>query len=164
MILKNLTRNAASIAVVAVVTLIVRIPVPATQGYINLGDAAIIVCALLWGPRSGGVAGGVGSALADVMGGYAHWAPFTLVIKGIEGLLVGLLGGGNPSTVRAISAATLGGAAMVAGYFATETWLYGWQPAVLAGWANGLQALAGVVVGTGATYLLRRGKVPSDPA
>ena len=162
--LKNLTRNAASIAVVAVVTLIVRIPIPATQGYINLGDAAIIACALLWGPRSGGVAGGVGSALADLLGGYAHWAPFTLVIKGIEGLLVGLLGRGNPSAFRSISAATLGGIVMVAGYFATETGLYGWQPALLAAWANGFQALASVIVGTGATYLLKRGKPPSNQA
>ncbi len=161
--IQNLTRNAASIAVVAVATLIVRIPVPATQGYVNLGDAAIIVCALLWGPRSGAFAGGVGSALADLMGGYAHWAPFTLLIKGIEGFVVGFLGTGNPSAIRTFVAATAGGAVMVAGYFATETGLYGWQPALVAAWANGIQGLAGVIVGTGATVLLKRRERRSDP-
>ena len=160
MLLGAMTRNAASIAVVVVVTLLIRIPVPATQGYINLGDAAIIVCALLWGPRSGGIAGGFGSALADLLGGYAHWAPFTLLIKGAEGLIVGLLGGGNPRMIRMALAATTGGIVMVAGYFGVETFLYGWQPALLAAWANGLQALAGAIVGTGATLLLKRGLSP----
>jgi len=78
-------------ALVAAVTLILRIHVPATSGYFNLGEAAIYTAALLFGPRIGGIAGGLGSALADIIGGYTVYAPATLLIKGAEGYLVGLL-------------------------------------------------------------------------
>lgn len=78
-------------ALVTVATLVIRIPIPITKGYFNLGDTVIFIAAALLGPIYGLVAGGVGSALADVIGGYAHFAPWTLVIKGIEGLIAGAL-------------------------------------------------------------------------
>lgn len=88
--LRTTSLNAVITALVAVATLLIRIPVPVTQGYINLGDAVVITAALLMGPRTGLIAGGIGSALADWLAGCAHWAPFTLIIKGLEGYLVGL--------------------------------------------------------------------------
>ena len=88
---RRLTLAALSIALVTLATMIVRIPNPATQGYINLGDALLFTLALVFGWRIGGLAGGVGSALADALGGYFIWAPWTLVIKGIEGILVGTI-------------------------------------------------------------------------
>ena len=36
---------------------------------INLGDVGVVTCALLLGRRLGAVCGGVGSALADLVGG-----------------------------------------------------------------------------------------------
>ena len=78
-------------ALVTVATLVIRIPIPITKGYFNLGDTLIFIAAALLGPVYGLVAGGVGSALADVIGGYVHFAPWTLVIKGIEGLIAGAL-------------------------------------------------------------------------
>ena len=45
-----------------------------------------------WGPLPALVAGGLGSALADLLTGYAHWAPWTLVIKGIEGWIAAAIG------------------------------------------------------------------------
>ena len=88
---RRLTLAALSIALVTLATMAVRIPNPATQGYINLGDALLFTLALVFGWRIGGLAGGVGSALADALGGYFIWAPWTLVIKGIEGVLVGTI-------------------------------------------------------------------------
>jgi hypothetical protein len=76
-------------ALVTVATIAFQVPVPATKGYINLGDTVIFLAALLLGPRYGAIAGGVGSALADLLSPYAAWAPFTLVIKGLEGFIVG---------------------------------------------------------------------------
>ena len=69
----------------------VRVPIVATKGYFNLGDTLIFISAALFGPLFGMIAGGVGSALADVIGGYIHFAPWTLFIKGIEGWLAGFL-------------------------------------------------------------------------
>ena len=78
-------------ALIAITTLIVRIPIPATKGYFNLGDTLIFISAALLGPVFGAVCGGFGSALADVIGGYIQYAPWTFVIKGIEGLIAGIL-------------------------------------------------------------------------
>lgn len=90
--IKSLTYGGLMIALVFISTYAIRIPVPFTQGYIHPGDSMIFVAALLFGWRFGAVAGGLGSALADLLGGYAHWALPTLIIKGIMGALVGWLG------------------------------------------------------------------------
>ena len=68
-------------------TMIISIPSIATQGYINLGDAFVILSGLVLGPFGGLVVGGIGSALADILLGYAYYAPYTLIIKGLEGLI-----------------------------------------------------------------------------
>ena len=89
--IRKITVMAMSAALTAVATMIVTIPVPATEGYINVGDAIIFVVSTLWGPWIGAVSGGIGSALADLLLGYTHWAPFTLIIKALEGVLVGII-------------------------------------------------------------------------
>ncbi len=76
------------IALVAVSTMIVRVPIPQTTGYMNLGDSMVLLSASFFGPVGGFIAGGIGSALADILGGYPQWALWTLIIKGIEALLV----------------------------------------------------------------------------
>ena len=76
-------------ALTTVATLLLVIPFPATSGYFNLGDSLVMISGLLLGPLGGFVAGGVGSALADMVG-YPHFAPITFIVKGCEGLVVGL--------------------------------------------------------------------------
>jgi uncharacterized membrane protein len=78
-------------ALVAVLTVSFQIAVPATQGYFNLGEVGVYITALLFGPIIGGVAGGVGSMIADLATGYVLYAPGTLLIKGFEGFAVGYL-------------------------------------------------------------------------
>ncbi|MHA1617489.1 MAG: ECF transporter S component [Candidatus Njordarchaeales archaeon] len=67
------------------------ISTPATQGFFNFGEIGVYISALIGGPIVGAIAGGLGSALADIFLGYAHYAPGTLVIKGVEGFLAGYL-------------------------------------------------------------------------
>jgi uncharacterized membrane protein len=76
---------------VTVSTLIFTVYVPATRGYFNIGESAVYLVALLAGPYVGAFAGGVGSMLADLSLGYLFFAPATLVIKGIEGGVLGFL-------------------------------------------------------------------------
>lgn len=78
------------VALVTVATMVVQIPVAATQGYVNFGDSMIFLCAYFLGPIPALIAGAVGSGLADLFVAPV-WAPFTIVIKGLEGLLCGLL-------------------------------------------------------------------------
>lgn len=77
-------------AVVCVATILIRIPGISQNGYVNFGDAFIFLFGILFGPLAGLISGGLGSAIADLIG-YPVFAPFTLVIKGLEGLLVGLI-------------------------------------------------------------------------
>jgi uncharacterized membrane protein len=116
-------------ALVFVVTsLIPPIPIPATGGYFNLGETTIYVAALLFGPFVGAFSGGIGAMLSDIYLGYGLFAPGTLIIKGVEGAIVGFLNIKlrkyipNP-TVRAVISVIVGGIEMVAGYFLYETLL-----------------------------------------
>ena len=77
-------------ALVVVMTMIIRVPVPATNGYIHLGDCMIFFSVLLLGWKWGAAAAGIGSALADLFAGYASYAPITLVIKGLMAVVMGL--------------------------------------------------------------------------
>ncbi|MEM2929738.1 MAG: ECF transporter S component [Thermoproteota archaeon] len=83
--------TALSTALVFVATASVSIYIPATRGYFNLGDSMIFLAALLFGPLVGCVAGGLGSMLSDLFLGYTVYAPATLIVKGVEGLLTGFL-------------------------------------------------------------------------
>jgi len=77
------------IAVVTVITMSVVIPIPLTQGYVNLGDAAVFLGAFLLGRKNGAIAAGLGSGLADLLLSYASFAPFTLVIKAAMAFIFG---------------------------------------------------------------------------
>ncbi len=87
--LKHLTLTALFTALAMSATF-VRVPA-GPQGYANLGDAMILTAGMFTGGISAMIAGGLGSCLTDVMLGYPMWAPFTLIIKGLEGFLAGLL-------------------------------------------------------------------------
>ncbi|MBI2185443.1 MAG: ECF transporter S component [Thaumarchaeota archaeon] len=79
-------------AFVAAATMALSAYVAATGGYFNVGEIMVYTSALLMGPYVGAFAGGVGSMLSDISLGYAQFAPGTLVIKGVEGFVVGYLG------------------------------------------------------------------------
>jgi uncharacterized membrane protein len=77
-------------ALTALATFLIQIPIPATKGYFNIGDSIVYISALLFGPYVGAFSGGVGSMISDVLT-YPIYAPGTLIIKGAEGFVVGLL-------------------------------------------------------------------------
>lgn len=118
--IKDLTINAMLIALTAIVTLAIRVPTP-TGGHINLGDTVIILAAFLFGAVRGALAGGIGSALADLIGGHYFFIPGTLIIKSLEGWIVGTLNSTlkNKLTARIISGLA-GALIMVLGYFIYE--------------------------------------------
>lgn len=114
---KTLVSAGIFIALTFAVTRFTVIPIPATKGYFNLGEVVIYVAAFALGPVVGLLAGGMGSALADLVAA-PQFAPVTLIVKGIEGYLVGRLAG-DTSRSR-FRAAAAGGACMVLGYFGAE--------------------------------------------
>ena len=131
-----LPNNALTISIIAIFTALnfvatywIQIPIPATGGYINVGDIAVMFTALLFGPIIGGISGGVGPMLADIFSPYIIYAPATLIIKGIEGFLIGLIS--NPRdrigriSYRDILAVIIGGTLIPLGYFIYEAFIIG---------------------------------------
>ena len=60
-------------AVTTVLTMLVKIPTP-IRGYLNLSDTMIYFSAYAFGPWVGGIIGGLGPALSDLISGYPQWA------------------------------------------------------------------------------------------
>ena len=143
-------------ALVAVSTFFVQIPIPQTGGYLNFGDIMIFVSALMFGPIVGGLAGSIGSALSDVVGGYGLFAPFTFIIKGAEGAIAGVISN-RISIRRDVLAVVFAGSEMVIGYFLAEFF------PIQLGWAalaevpgNILQVTIGAIVGIPIAIMLRK--------
>jgi uncharacterized membrane protein len=89
-------KNALKVAVVAVLTAVVVVftlvvRIPTAKGYLNLCDVAIVFIAFTFGPWSAFIAAALGTALADLISGYAQWAPISFVVHGLEGFLVALI-------------------------------------------------------------------------
>ena len=76
-------------ALTCVVTMAVAVYIPGSYGFFNIGESIVYLSAILFGPIIGAISGGVGSMIADIFLGYSNYAPGTLVIKGLEGFLVG---------------------------------------------------------------------------
>ena len=122
---KLIVLNGLMIAFVCVATMVIQIPVTLTQGYVNIGDSIIFVTSIVFGPIPGMIAGGIGSALADILTGYSHWAIFTLIIKGLEGYIVGIIVRKNTNLIKNILAALIGVIFMVCGYLIAGAFLQG---------------------------------------
>lgn len=106
-------------------TTVIRIPIPATGGYFNLGDTFVMAAALLYGPWVGALVGLIGPAAADAIG-FPQFILATGIVKFCEGGLVGLLAG-NPSRraqYRPVPALAVGVVVLVGGYFVFEGLVY----------------------------------------
>jgi len=164
----RVTYPALGAALVAAATMFVQIPMPAGQGYANVGDTVIFVFAALFGPWVGLAAGAIGSALADVLTGYAVWAPFTLVIKGVEGWIAGRLAHeafrARGLTAQVIFGLAVAGLWMMFGYFLAGALLSGsWEAAAAGIVFNAFQAgmsLAGAGALLAALRAALRGAAP----
>lgn len=66
----KLTLTAMFAAITCIATMLIKIPTPATQGYIHFGDAFVILAGVFPGGAYGLLAAGIGSALADIFSGY----------------------------------------------------------------------------------------------
>ncbi|WP_427788334.1 ECF transporter S component [Bifidobacterium catenulatum subsp. kashiwanohense] len=143
-------------AVTTVLTMLVKIPTP-IRGYLNLSDTMIYFSAYAFGPWVGGIIGGLGPALSDLISGYPQWAIFTFVIDGLQAVLVGLLVKKfNPANI--IIGSVIAGVWKVFGYFIAGVWkvfgyfiaggiLSGFGPALGEIAGNSFQMAVGLIVG-----------------
>ncbi len=150
--IRDITLYGLFMALTVVATIVIVLPAFFTRGFVNLGDTLVIFSAFLFGGVPGMIIGGIGSALADMILGYYIYAPITLVVKGIEGLIAGkLFHLFKEKKSHAVWTSYIAALWMVLGYFVAEAFLlYGVEAAVPSIVGNLIQ---GVVGGTAAWIL-----------
>ena len=130
---RQLVLTAMMMCMTMVMTFIIRIPIPATQGYIHLGDSMVYLSVIFLGWKYGAVAAGVGAAMADLLAGYAQYIPVTFAAKAVMAIIVGIafqkiaeknMEGAKATTIKIVAMA-VAGLVMVAVYYAAEVFMYG---------------------------------------
>lgn len=145
-------------AVTNVLTMFVKIPTP-TRGYLNLSDTMIFFSSYAFGPWVGGIVGGLGPALSDLISGYPQWAIFTFIIDGLQAVLVGLLVREfKPANV--VIGSLVAGVWKVFGYFIAGGILSGFGPALGEIIGNSFQMVVGLIVGFALFSAVRKAYPP----
>lgn len=142
---KELTKMAMLIALTTVMTMVVQIPIAGGNGYLNLGDMVVFLATLTLGKRGGFIVGGLGSSLADLLLGYSHYAPITLIVKGLEGYIAASLLDTKLGKKAKLIPLIIGGIFMAIGYYIPEIFMYGNKAALVGVPVNILQGILGAV-------------------
>lgn len=149
-------------ALTCVATMIIKIPSP-LKGYLNLGDCIVLLAGWSLSPIYGFLAAGIGSALADLFSGYVMYAPATFVIKGVMALIAyfgfELLHKKIGNLPSQIISGTIAEIWMVIGYFVFEGFLYGFAPSAVNIPANGVQGVAGLILGCVLIKIFEKNKI-----
>ncbi len=103
----------------------IRLPIAAQGGLVHLGNIPLFVGAMLYGKKVGFFAGGFGMALFDLLSGWVLWAPYTFVIVGAIGFVVGLICENRSEYRFKIIAVAAALVIKVTGYYLAEAFIYG---------------------------------------
>ena len=164
--IRKLVLAALMAALCTIMTMVIQVPSP-MQGYVNLGDCAVLMSAWVLGPLYGGAAAGIGAALADLLSGYAHYVPGTFAIKLVMAVAAALIF--RAATKKGLSASSVllgqivGGVVaeviMVLGYFAyASLWLGKGLAAAASIPGNIVQGVFGLVAATVVYTVLSRSR------
>ena len=146
--LLKLVTAALLAAMTCIVTMIIPIKIPlGNEGYIHPGDAFVMLSGIILGPFYGSLSAGIGSALADLLSGYAHYAVATFLIKALAAMLASLLYH-ELHLKSVVICGSLSGIIVTLGYFIYERFIYGSNfAAAIAGVPfNILQTILGVIL------------------
>lgn len=160
--IKSMVMAAVMAALTYVATTVIKIPAP-TGGYVHIGDGLVLLCGWILGPWWGGAAAGIGSMLVDLLSGYGHYVPGTLIIKGLDALAAALIfrALGRGKTAMLVSG-IVGETIMVLGYFAYASMILGKGLAAAASIpGNIVQGIAGIAIGLALAVLLQKAKAPA---
>ena len=78
---RNICITALLTALTALCTAYISVPMPSSAGYVHFGDAIIMISACLLDFPYALFVGALGGAVADLITGFAVYAPYTIVIK-----------------------------------------------------------------------------------
>jgi len=141
----------------------IRLPLSINGGLIHMGNTMLFMIALVFGKKRGAIAGAFGMGLFDVLSGWFLWAPFTFVIRGAMGYIVGAAAEGKVGKKRLIHTLLgilLASGIMIGGYYVTEGILYGnWISPMTSIPGNVIQLIIGTALGLPLAEALKKTKV-----
>lgn len=162
---KKLVMAALLAALVCIATMIIKIPSP-LKGYLNLGDCVVLTAGWLLSPVYGFLAAGIGSALADLFAGYVVYVPATFVIKGLMAVAAyygfRVLHKKTGDLAAGLISGTAAEILMILGYYVFEGFLYGFGASAVNIPANGVQGLAGLILGIVLISVLKKSRINFD--
>ncbi|AFS79744.1 hypothetical protein DUF1393 [Gottschalkia acidurici 9a] len=143
---KNLTKIAIMSSLICIATYLFKIP--SINGYTHLGDCMIFISVLILGWKKGALAGGIGGALADFLGGYMQWVLPTFIIKICMGVIMGLMAERLFPKLKYgwLIGAFVGGAFQVAAYTLVKIPLAGWGYAISSFPTVTMQTISSIVI------------------
>ena len=152
---KTMVKMAIMIAMVYLATFFIKIP--SINGYTHLGDCMIFLSVLILGTKRGAVAGGIGAALADYLGGYMVWVIPTFCIKALMALVMGIITEKVFPKLRFgwIIGAVCGGLTQILGYTLVKFPLFGAAVAITEDPVLTLQTVSGVILAAILVSLLK---------
>ena len=124
--IRFLTITALFIALTYVFTAFIniRLPISINGGLIHSGNVPLFLCAIIFGKKSGAIAGGVGMGLFDLLSGWTAWAPFTLIIVALMGYAVGAITEKHHGFGYNVLAMAVAAIIKVVGYYIAEGIIY----------------------------------------
>lgn len=146
---KELVIDAMLIALTYIFTAFVnlRLPIAANGGLIHLGNVPLFLAAILFGRRTGALAGAFGMGLFDLLSGWYLWAPFTFVIVGFMGFAVGAITEKHHGYGWNALAIAIACVIKVVGYYIAEGFIYG-------NWVTPVTSIPGNLVQIGVAAII----------
>lgn len=147
--IKEMVYTSLLAALVCVATFSIKVPSVVTNGYVHLGDGFIFIAVILLGGKKGALAGSIGASLADILGGYSHYAIPTFIIKGVMCLIMYFVINkmGEENKFSWAVGAALGSVWQIAAYYVVGSAMVGSFVSTLADIpGNAVQSIAGIIV------------------
>ena len=149
------------IALTCLLTIFIQIqlPISINGGLIHLGNVPFVIAAVAFGKRKGAIAGACGMALSDVLSPYIIYAPFTFVIRGVMGYVIGWIAEKKQgkSIVLNFLAVIVGGIIMIVGYYFAEALLYSnFYTPIASIPGNLIQILTAVILGLPLAMIVKK--------
>jgi len=163
----KLVLTALMTCLIMIAIIFFRVPVPLTQGIVHLGDGLIFLSVLMLGTKYAIAASAMGSAAANVVAGFAFWAPWTFVIKGGMALIMGTFirvmmknhtdnSFLKPSVIQ-VMGMILAGIWMTFGYYIAGRFIYGNWTVALVGIPGDIgQFTVGIVIASALAAALNK--------
>ena len=157
--LRSIVMASLFAALTTLATMLIKVPTFGTNGYVNIGDAIVLISALLLGNPYGAFAAGIGSGLADLLSGYPAYVPGTVVIKFAMAFACAAIYSGLkeklPRVVAFIISSVVAELIMIGGYFLYEALFLGYGLVAAASIvSNAVQGVTCLVLGNALVHAL----------